>query len=76
MTLRELREQAKLTQDQAAALAHMDQGHISRLERGEIPNPASDTLRTLARTYSRPLGRTVTLDEIYEALQASVAAAA
>lgn len=70
MTLRQLREQAGLTQEQVAAVAGMRQGEVSSLERGDRPNPTLATLEDYARGLGQPL------DVVVVALRATVEAAA
>lgn len=48
-TLREARDEAKLTQDELAALSGIAQATISALERGTRPNPTIDTVNRLAK---------------------------
>jgi transcriptional regulator with XRE-family HTH domain len=47
--LREARERAKLTQEQLAELAEVDQTTISRLETDPDPNPTMRTIKRLAK---------------------------
>lgn len=49
MTLREVRQAKKLTQEQLAELSGVDQTTISSLEVGRIQSPAWDTVCLLAR---------------------------
>jgi transcriptional regulator with XRE-family HTH domain len=53
--VRRLRKQRDLTQEQLAARAGLTQGHLSRLEAGERPNPGAVTLKRLARALDVPL---------------------
>lgn len=47
MTLREARDRRKWTQEQLEDASGVDQGVISRLERGTSANPTFDTVRKL-----------------------------
>jgi transcriptional regulator with XRE-family HTH domain len=47
MTLRAARERRGWTQEQLEAASGVDQGVISRLERGSSTNPTVDTVRKL-----------------------------
>ncbi|HYF34280.1 MAG TPA: helix-turn-helix transcriptional regulator [Prosthecobacter sp.] len=47
LTLREARERRRWTQEQLEAASGVDQGVISRLERGESVNPTFETVRKL-----------------------------
>lgn len=69
MTLRQLREQAGLTQEQVAERARMRQGEVSSLERGARPNPTLSTLEDYARGLGQPV------DVVVVALRATVAEA-
>lgn len=51
MTLRQMREKKGWTQSQLAALTHLDQTTISKLESGRVSDPVHSTLKTLARVY-------------------------
>jgi len=55
MTLRQLREFAKLTQEQVAERAGLRQGAISNLEGGRIPNPTIGTIEDYARGLGQPV---------------------
>lgn len=48
------REQAGLTQEQAAYFLHIDVGTLSRYENGHLTVPA-DTVRTMVQIYRTPL---------------------
>ena len=65
-TLRQLREEAGLTQEQVARLTPLHQTHVSALERGNIPTPSIKTMRALAGAYNLPI------EAIDAALRASV----
>jgi DNA-binding XRE family transcriptional regulator len=53
--VRELRKQHKLTQKQLAAVSGIDQGEISRIERGQT-NPTATTLAALLAPLNARLG--------------------
>src|ERR1700728_2465408 len=53
--VRELRKQHKLTQKQLAAISGIDQGEISRIERGQT-NPTASTLAALLAPLGARLG--------------------
>jgi DNA-binding XRE family transcriptional regulator len=53
--VRELRKQHKLTQQQLATLSGIDQGEISRIERGQT-NPTTTTLTALLAPLNARLG--------------------
>jgi len=53
--LRELRKEHKLTQKQLATLSGIDQGEISRIERGQT-NPTATTLAALLAPLGARLG--------------------
>lgn len=54
--LREARDRAKLTQEQLADLADVDQTTISRLETDSDPNPTTRTVERLAKALGiRPV---------------------
>jgi DNA-binding XRE family transcriptional regulator len=53
--LRELRKEHKLTQKQLATLSGIDQGEISRIERGQT-NPTASTLAALLAPLGARLG--------------------
>jgi len=53
--VRELRKQHKLTQKQLAAASGIDQGEISRIERGQT-NPTAATLAALLAPLGARLG--------------------
>jgi len=56
MTLRELREAAGLTQEEAAAkTTTLHQTTISQLELGKVPEPRHSTLKALAAIYNVPV---------------------
>lgn len=58
MRLRQYREAAGLTQVQLSQLSGIDQGHISRIETGQVPRPSVETVRRLAQAVG------VSLDDI------------
>lgn len=70
MTLRELRRQTGLTQEQAAERTTLSQEGISAIERGRVTNPRLDTLEKIATAYG------VTLDDVVAAVRETVAEAA
>ena len=47
-SLRDLREAAKLTQDELCLKSGVSQGVISQIERGDKSNPTLDTMQKLA----------------------------
>jgi DNA-binding XRE family transcriptional regulator len=53
--VRELRKEHKLTQKQLASLSGIDQGEISRIERGQT-NPTASTLAALLAPLGARLG--------------------
>jgi len=53
--VRELRRERKLTQQQLAAVSGIDQGEISRIERGQT-NPTAATLAALLAPLNARLG--------------------
>ena len=53
--MRELRKQHKLTQKQLAAVSGINQGEISRIERGQT-NPTAATLAALLSPLNARLG--------------------
>jgi DNA-binding XRE family transcriptional regulator len=53
--VRELRKQRKLTQKQLAAASGIDQGEISRIERGQT-NPTAGTLAALLAPLGARIG--------------------
>lgn len=59
MGLRKERKAAKLSQHALAKLSKVNQGHISKLEAGELLNPTFGTLDKLANALQR-MGRDVT----------------
>lgn len=67
MNLKEMREQAGLTQEQLAALTELDQTTISQLETGKVQDPRFSTITALARAYKR------TPEEIAAAIVEAVA---
>jgi transcriptional regulator with XRE-family HTH domain len=50
--LRTARLKRELTQQKLAALSGIDQGRISKIENGEIKDPAFSTVRLLARALN------------------------
>ncbi len=54
--VRRLRVQQNLTQERLAARAGLTQGHLSKIEAGERPNPGVATLKKLARALNVPVG--------------------
>jgi transcriptional regulator with XRE-family HTH domain len=44
-----LRKDRKMSQEELAARAHISQGLLSRIERGQTKNPGADVLKGLAR---------------------------
>jgi transcriptional regulator with XRE-family HTH domain len=52
MTLRKVRRDRDITQEQLAAMSDVDQTVISKLERGEIIRPSWDVVGRLARALS------------------------
>ena len=54
-TLRELRDAARLTQDELAARSGLSQGHIVTLEQGKHRNPTLATIEALARGLNVPI---------------------
>lgn len=61
--LRREREAAHLTQNQLAGLADVNQGSISKLERGHLLSPTFDTLYRLAWALQK-VGRKVTPEDL------------
>ena len=57
--LRAARESAKLTQQQAAAAAAIDQSYLSLLESGQRTDPGLATLRRLAAALGLPLAELI-----------------
>ena len=53
--LRELREQAKLTQQAMAQELHVSQNSVSKLERGNIDHTQMHTLKKYVETLGGPL---------------------
>lgn len=49
MTLRAARARRKWTQERLSAVSGLKQAHISKIERGEIPNPSHATVVALER---------------------------
>lgn len=70
MNLREIRESEKLTQEQLAAVTTLDQTTISAIERGQVVDPRSSTVKALARGLNR------SPEEIENAIRESVKEAA
>lgn len=70
MTLRALRRQVGLTQEQAAERTTLSQEAISAIELGKVANPRIDTLQKLAGAYGVPL------DDVVAAVRETVAEAA
>ena len=68
MRLRKERKAAKLTQTELARRAKVDQGLISRLERGEVLRPGFDTLNRIAVVLQK-CGRRVTEAQLQPRLQ-------
>lgn len=66
MSLRDMRTQSGLTQDELAAKSGLSQTQISKLESGEIRNPGMRTLRKLADALGVSLGAVISavLDEV------------
>lgn len=56
-TLRQAR--GKLTQEQLEELSGVAQATISKIERGEIPNPSNDTVKALEEALQVPRGTLV-----------------
>lgn len=55
MTLREMREAAGLTQEQAAERAGLSQPSISSIELGRVPSPGIETVMKLSSAYQQPV---------------------
>lgn len=51
MTLRELREQKKLTQVEVAERGELQQTTVSQIELGKLRNPTYATLEKLSKAY-------------------------
>jgi transcriptional regulator with XRE-family HTH domain len=47
LTLKEARDKREWTQEQLAVESGVAQGTISKIERGERPNPSNDTVKKL-----------------------------
>src|SRR5689334_20071203 len=54
MTLREHREQAKLTLREVETATGISNGYLSLLESGKIRKPSAQVLYTLSKLYSTP----------------------
>jgi transcriptional regulator with XRE-family HTH domain len=54
-TIRKIREERGLTQQQVAERASITQGYLALLESGERENPSLDIVRRLARALKVPL---------------------
>lgn len=67
MTLREMREAAGLTQEQAAEKTGLSQPSISAIELGRVANPGIETVSRLSEAYAQPLA------SVIAAVRASVA---
>jgi len=59
--IRQLREDAGLTQGQLAAASSVSQGYLSQLENGEVKNPSAAVLLRVAQAIN------VDADELFEA---------
>jgi len=59
MTVREARDRRGWTQEQLEAASGVDQGLISRLERGTSVNPTVETVRKLEGALKVPRGTLV-----------------
>lgn len=59
--IRQLREDASLTQGQLAAASSVSQGYLSQLENGEVKNPSAAVLLRVAQAIG------VDADELFEA---------
>ena len=66
MTLREMREAAGLTQEQAADATGLSQPSISAIELGRVANPGIETVSSLSKAYGQPL------EAVIAAVRASV----
>jgi transcriptional regulator with XRE-family HTH domain len=66
VTLKSLRQQARLSQVKAARAADVDPQTVARLERGQNRNPELKVLQGLARAYN------VSLTRIIQALNQSI----
>lgn len=71
MTLREMREAAGLTQEQAAGKVEMSQAAISAIELGRVANPGIETVSRIAKAYGQPFE--VVVDAIRAAAQQGAA---
>lgn len=67
MTLRELRENRKLSQAEVAQRGDMDQTTVSQIELGKIRDPRIGTLEKLADVYE------VKLQVVLDAFSATIA---
>lgn len=74
MTLRELREKRKLSQQQVVALSdgELDQTTVSQLELGKVRDPRHSTMQRLAAAYGVRLQ--VISDALNETIRRSEAA--
>lgn len=61
MTLREARLERKLRQEDVAERAGFDQGTVSALESGRIPNPTLATLTGLSKALDLSIDEVVAL---------------
>jgi transcriptional regulator with XRE-family HTH domain len=59
--IRQLRDQAGLTQGQLASFAAVSQGYLSQLENGEVKNPSAAVLLRVAQAIN------VDADDLFEA---------
>lgn len=59
--IRQLRDQAGLTQGQLASFSAVSQGYLSQLENGEVKNPSAAVLLRLAQAIN------VEADDLFEA---------
>lgn len=59
--IRQLRDQAGLTQGQLASCSAVSQGYLSQLENGEVKNPSAAVLLRIAQAIS------VDADDLFEA---------
>ena len=63
LTLKQAREKKQWTQEQLEAVSGVDQGHISRIERGDVNDPGNDTVRRLELALGLKRGTLVFGDE-------------
>ena len=64
MSLKDIRLQAELTQEELAERSGVNQTTISAIERGQIKSPTYDTVVRLARSLGVPVDELFPADEV------------